>query len=103
MISGVPQGSVLGPLLFLVYINDLDCHVSASSLSLFADDSQCLRTIHDISDCHHLQSDLNSMVDWSTSWNMCFNALKSVHVRFGCAYMHAPLPVIVPVPLFPIL
>ena len=70
MISGVPQGSVLGPLLFLVYINDLDCHVSASSLSLFADDSQCLRTIHDISDCHHLQSDLDSMVDWSTSWKV---------------------------------
>ena len=83
VISGVPQGSVLGPLLFLVYINDLDSYVSSSSLSLFADDSQCLRIIHDCSDCYQLQDDLDSMAIWSTSWKTCFNALKCVHVRFG--------------------
>ena len=60
VLSGVPQGSILGPLLFLIYINNLpsviDCN---SSIGLFADDSKCYRTILNSLDCTNLQNDLD--------------------------------------------
>ena len=61
--SGVPQGSVLGPFLFIVYINDLP-EVVSSDLYMFADDRKLYRTISSESDCDILQQDLNNVMDW---------------------------------------
>ena len=74
--SGVPQGSVIGPLLFLLYINDLPDYVKHSSTSLFADDSMLSRTIRDESDALLLQKDLNNLQQWETKWKMEFNPDK---------------------------
>ena len=78
--SGVPQGSVLGPLLFLIYINDIVVNIQ-STIRLFADDCVLYREIRDINDCKILQSDLNKLYTWQHKWQMKFNAKK-------CNIMH---------------
>ena len=82
VISGVPQGSVLGPILFLIYINDMDSYISHATMSLFADDSQFLKQIRSEADCLLLH-DLDSLDTWSNHWHISFNAKKCVHLRFG--------------------
>ena len=75
--SGVPQGSILGPLLFLFYINDMVDTVSPeSTLALFADDSKVYRRIRSVHDCVQLQADLNNLVTWSNKWKLNFNIKK---------------------------
>jgi len=69
VISGVPQGSVLGPLIFLLFINDLPCGID-SVVKLYADDVIMYRSIKDSSDHHALQSDLDKLAHWSTIWQM---------------------------------
>lgn len=78
--SGVPQGSVLGPLLFLIYINDLPNSVR-SSLRLFADDCVLYREVSNTTDIDALQSDLNSLLDWCRTWRMELNITKCKHLR----------------------
>ena len=73
--SGVPQGTVLGPLLFLVHMNDLPECVS-SSVRLFADDCLLYRVIKSIKDQEELQKDLKSLEKWAADWGMRFNAKK---------------------------
>ena len=82
VISGVPQGSILGPLLFLIYINDLPDKLSESSLLLFADDAKCFMSISSTADRDSLQSDLSSLVDWSSEWKLSFNELKCSVICF---------------------
>ena len=65
--SGVLQGTVLGPLLFLAFINDLPHHVQ-SQIRLFADDYLLYRPICDVSDSVALQRDLSSLESWSEAW-----------------------------------
>ena len=73
--SGIPQGSVLGPLLFLLFINDLPRSID-SVVKLYADDVLMYRSIKDPSDHQALQNDLNKLTHWSTIWQMPFNLTK---------------------------
>ena len=73
--SGIPQGSVLGPILFLTYINDMPESVS-SRCHLFADDSIIYREVTTESDCVSLQQDLDKLEQWENTWGMKFNPSK---------------------------
>ena len=75
VLSGVPQGTVLGPLLFLCHINDLPDRV-LSQVRLFADDCLIYREIKTPQDHNILQSDLNALETWAQEWGMRFNAKK---------------------------
>ena len=83
--SGVPQGSVLGPTLFLIFINDIDCVVDeiASKLSKFADDTKLFRCVNSLSDNAALQRDINALFEWSEVWQMQFNKDKCKVIHIG--------------------
>ena len=72
VLSGVPQGSVLGPILFLVYINDLEEGVTVKILK-FADDTKLFRKVKENGDTQNLQEDIDKLVKWSEKWQMLFN------------------------------
>ena len=84
VLSGVPQGSVLGPILFLIYINDLDDDITSKVLK-FADDTKVFRKIKSDADRQHLQDDLNKLIEWSEKWQMLFNfgKCKCLHTGHG--------------------
>nr|VZI34746.1 unnamed protein product [Spirometra erinaceieuropaei] len=80
--SGVPQGSVLGPILFLIYVEDaaraLDCEVT-----MFADDMNIWSVIRDSADEDRLQMNLNRLEEWSNRWLLRFNFAKCSILRLG--------------------
>ena len=78
---GVPQVSVLGPLLFLILIGDIDQNVASAFLSSFADDTRVQRGVMSDQDCSDLQADLNVIYNWAEGVNMHFNADKFEYLR----------------------
>ena len=89
VLSGVPQGSVLGPILFLVYIDDLEEGVTGNILK-FADDTKLFRKTKEIGDKQKLQDDIDKLVRWSEKWQMLFNVgkCKCLHTGPGNTYCH---------------
>jgi len=83
VISGVPQGSILGLLLFIMFMNDLPNVLTSSKTLLFADDTKCFRHIITPTDQRSLQSDLDNLSCWSMSSNLLFNSSKSCHLSFN--------------------
>ena len=96
--SGVPQGSVLGPLLFLIYINDLTDDIK-SNIRLFADDSSLFIKVRSIEEAQALlSSDLETITAWAHQWKMQFNpeiAKAAIEVIFSSRHKnkgtHPPL------------
>ena len=80
--SGVPQGSVLGPLLFLIYVNDLDAGLN-SEIAKFADDTKLGGSALSVESCSTLQGDLNGIFQWSKTWGMKFNVDKCKVLHIG--------------------
>jgi len=80
--NGVPQGSVLGPVLFLIFINDLEAGTTSRVLK-FADDTKLFRTVSDHTDRLMLQNYLDTVCEWANRWDMKFN----IHVA-KCTVMH---------------
>ena len=78
VLSGVPQGSILGPLLFIIYMNDLPSCVTISKTLLFVDDIKIYNTVHNSEDISAFQNDLDSANLWSKRYDMCFLTHKKV-------------------------
>ena len=85
--SGVAQGTVLGPTLFLVYINDLSEELT-STVKIFADDTKVYRCIERKEDCEELQSDISSLQEKGSIWGSEFNEKKCIAMNIGTVIQH---------------
>ena len=86
--SGMPQGSVLGPLLFTMFVNEIPSIVSSPVL-MFADDMKIFRVIRNKDDYTMLQNDLRDLLHRSShQWQLKFNVSKCKHLHFGTAHHH---------------
>ena len=81
--SGVPQGSILGPSLFIMYINDLPLSLRSSECLLFADDVKIFKRITCVNDCLDLQNDVHFISEWCSKWKMKLNYTKCVFINFS--------------------
>ena len=91
VLSGVPQGTVLGPVLFLVHIRNISKELSAgTTASSFADDTRVQRGIRSHQDCSHLQADLQLVYSWAERVNMTFNSDKFECMRYWSDPAKAP-------------
>ena len=81
-LSGIPQGSVLGPILFVIYINDLP-DVLEGCVKIFADDTKVFTHIQEPKDGEVLQRDLDSLGSWSEEWQLKFNVAKCGIIHYG--------------------
>ena len=83
VISGIPQGTVMGPLLFIILMCDINSGITSSSMVSFADDIRLYYSISNVDDCAILQNDLNSVYEWAPDNNMFFNAQKFQYICFN--------------------
>ena len=95
--SGVPQGSVLGPLLFLVYINDLEKNLK-SNVKFFADDTMLYSVVYDpTSSASDLNHDLELISQWAFQWKMAFNPdpnKQANEILFSCKKKNIQHPIL---------
>ena len=82
VLSGVPQGSILGPILFLVYINDLPSLISSQN-NIFADDTKLFTKVEHVNEADALQQDLNNITEWCSTWGMVLNIDKCHILHYG--------------------
>ena len=82
MLSGVPQGLVLGTILCLIFINDLEDDISSKVLKC-ADDTKVFRKVTNDTDKQSLEDDLDKLVKWSEKWQMLFNFWKCKCIHIG--------------------
>ena len=80
--SGVPQGSVLGPVLLIIFINDIEEDV-ASKILKFADDTKLISRVGTVQEVERLKDDLRKLFQWAEDWQMMFNADKCSVLHFG--------------------
>ena len=81
--SGVPQGSVIGPLMFLILLKDIDSETEFTHVASFADDTRIFSGVRNTEDIAHLQSDLEKVFEWARNNNATFNPDKFECVRYG--------------------
>ena len=82
VLSGVPQGSCLGPLLFVLFINDMP-NLLENVCKLFADDTKLIGTIKNSLDLKSIQSDVDKLEKWAKDWLMSFNEPKCKYMVFN--------------------
>ena len=88
--SGVPRGTLMGPLCFLLFVNDKGNDIT-SNIKLFADDTLLYGLVHNSNDAISLQSDLEKLVEWAKLWQMAFNPSKRYVLRVcrtKCPFIH---------------
>ena len=81
--SGVPQGSVLGPLVFVIHISDINYEIANSTVSCFADDTRILLRIKEEEDTQMIQNDLHKLYKCADTNNIKFNAIKFELLQYG--------------------
>jgi hypothetical protein len=82
VLSGIPQGSVLGPVLFICFVNDMP-DVVHGLIRMFADDTEIFSNVDTAEACQRLQSDLDALQQWSDEWQLRFNATKCKSMHLG--------------------
>ena len=85
--SGVPQGSVLGPLFLNIYVNDIPSIIDSQTL-IFADDTKIYREVKSKADFLQFQEDINRLLDWSTQWQLKFNIPKCHILHLGPSHSY---------------
>ena len=88
VVSSIPQGSVLGPVLFVVFINTIVDTIKESEVSLFADDAKLYKGIFSEQDCVLLQTDLNNANGWSDDSHLIFHPGKMASMRISLKHIH---------------
>ena len=94
--SGVPQGTVLGPLLFLIYVNDLASVVKHSTVKMFADDVLLYAPANTLKECSSLQNDLTAISSWASRWQLKLNPTKCEALMI--TNKRKPIPFTYPIP-----
>ena len=76
VLSGVVQGSVLGPLLFVIFIDDLPQCFRSATPYLYVDDTKCIKSVHNSTDIDLAQNDIDCLFNWNCTWRLTSNISK---------------------------